>query len=169
MTSSRLVLPALVCAAALSVAACPHRGDGGGTGPGTGKGTGSGTGGKVTPDAGVRVAGQPLLPVDGVSCPALGCVYHAGANAYFACTSGDEGICFHYGAPCAPVDSCMFDAADGRYKTCASPAEGTCSSWGAACAPADACLFDAADGLHHHCDTVVDGACTAWGALCDPG
>jgi hypothetical protein len=157
----------IVCLGLL--AACPHHPPGGG-GQGTGVATGSGTAAPPV-DAGPRVvvAGQPILPADGVACPALGCVYHAGASAYYACLSGGAGICFHFGAPCEPADHCMFDAGDGKYKTCSTAVEGACTAWGAACEPASACMFDPTDGMHHHCDAAKDGACTQWGDLCDPG
>jgi len=160
----------------LALAGCSGGGQHGGTGPGAGTGAGPGTGtGATVP---VRKPGTPMLPPEGIACAPLGCVYHAGAAAYFTCTNprgggtaagGGAGTCFHYGATCAPADGCMFDPADGRYKTCTKPVEGTCATWGAACTPPNKCLFNAKDGLHHACDAVSDGRCTAWGALCDPG
>jgi len=109
-----------------------------------------------------------LLPVDGIACGGVGCVYHPGARGYFACLSGGAGTCFHFGAPCAPADSCLFDAADRRYKHCDQVVEGTCVRWGATCAPASACFYNPSDQLHHHCDAIKDGACARWGALCTP-
>ncbi|HEX4452655.1 MAG TPA: hypothetical protein VH143_17380 [Kofleriaceae bacterium] len=104
-----------------------------------------------------------------VGCPNPTCAFHAGAGSYFTCLSGGAGICFHFGAPCAPADGCMFDPQTGSYHTCAKAVEGACAQWtGNACMPANACLFDAADGLHHHCDQVTGGACAKYGALCAP-
>ncbi len=166
---TRLSARALLAAAfATSLAACPRGGDQ--IPPGNGSGTGAAkldAGVAAAPDA--AISGQALLPADGIACRPLGCVYHAGAAGYFACTSGGAGSCFHFGAACAPADGCMFDAGDGRYKSCTSIVEGTCSAWGAACAPASGCMYDARDSLHHSCAATTDGRCTSWGAVCDPG
>jgi hypothetical protein len=123
--------------------------------------------------AGAGVAKAPPAPahaavVPDIGCLATTCAFHAGAAAYFTCLSGGAGVCFHFGAPCAPADGCMFDPGDRTYKQCATPVEGTCRSWGAACAPRSGCMFDPADGLHHHCDDVAGGTCKRYGALCAP-
>ena len=140
-----------------------HAGSGAGSGSAAGSGHGSGSATRP-PDAPVTGG----LPAAGVACAPLGCVYHAGANAYFACMSSGAGACFHFGARCAPADACMYDAAAKRYQHCDAVVEGACTKWGIACTPGGHCMFDPADGLHHECSAVKDGACTAWGALCAP-
>jgi len=132
----RGTLRARLLAGIFLLAACPHPHGGGGAGTGTASGTAAHHP-EVTPDAApvVRQSGQPMLPADGVACPAMGCVYHAGANAYFACLSGGAGICFHFGSPCEPRDSCMFDAADGMHHHCDQVTDGKCAQWGDLCDP----------------------------------
>jgi hypothetical protein len=144
--------------AACSAAASPPKGPAATARPGPGG----------SRPCGASPAGTPLLPVEGVACAALGCVYHAGARAYFACTSAAAGTCFHFGGPCTPVEACQFDPGDGRYKQCDAVVEGACTRWGAACAPASGCLYDPRDGLHHRCEQVTDGKCARRGALCTP-
>ena len=104
-----------------------HAGSGSGSASGSASGAGSGSATKppVTPTA------SGGLPVAGVACAPLGCVYHAGANAYFACMSAGAGACFHFGARCAPADACMYDAAAKRYQHCEAVVEGACTKWGA--------------------------------------
>jgi hypothetical protein len=105
-----------------------------------------------------------------VGCPNPTCAFHAGAGSYFTCLSGGAGICFHFGAPCAPADGCMFDSQTRAYHPCAKAVEGACAQWNASatCAPANACMFDPDDGLHHHCDQLNGGSCAKYGALCAP-
>jgi hypothetical protein len=133
-------------------------GEGGGSGGsgGTGSGGRGGKGGAVDP-----------APRD-LACLVPTCVYHAGANAYFACLAGGAGTCFHFGPTCTPTGACMYDAASRSYKQCTKASEGACGAWGAACVPATKCMFNPADGLHHTCDDVGDGTCKRYGALCAP-
>jgi len=112
--------------------------------------------------------GNAAVVLPAVGCPSPTCAFHAGASGYFTCLSGGAGACFHFGAPCAPVDACMYDPTDRSYKHCARPSEGVCQQWGVACAPATKCMFNSADGLHHQCDEIAGGGCKRYGALCAP-
>lgn len=117
--------------------------------------------------AGSAAVGAAIVPE--VGCPSPTCAYHAGTATYFTCLSGGAGVCFHFGAPCAPADGCMFDPQQRSYRTCTKPVEGTCAEWSAtACAPPTACMFDPDDALHHHCDDIAGGTCRNYGALCAP-
>ena len=139
------------------------------TGPTGAKVTPAPTGGKVraSATAGGRGTSGPIAIKD-IGCPSPTCVFHAGAGAYYTCTSSGSGMCFHFGPPCTPPASCMYDPADRTYKQCAKPVEGSCQQWGAACAPANKCMFDARDGYHRQCEDVSGGACKRFGALCAP-
>jgi len=129
--------------------------------------TGSAATHTATPAGSAGSASVAIVPE--VGCPNPTCVFHAGAAAYFTCLSGGSGICFHFGAPCAPADGCMFDPQQRLYRACAKAVEGTCAQWGpSTCAPASACMFDPDDGLHHHCDDIAGGACRKYGATCSP-
>lgn len=129
---------------------------GGGTAQGGGGGGGTAAGEASDPK-----------PKD-IACLVPSCVYHAGANAYFACQSGGAGTCFHYGPACTPAAACMYDAASRSYKQCTKVNEGACGAWGAACAPESRCMFNPADSLHHTCEDTSGGTCKRYGALCAP-
>ena len=115
---------------------------------------------------GTAKGGQPEPTPKEIACLVPTCVYHAGANAYFACQSGGAGTCFHFGPPCTPAGACMYDASSRSYKQCTKVLEGACSAWGTACAPASKCMFNPADSLHHTCEDLSGGTCKRYGALC---
>lgn len=161
---NRAVRSAIVLAWMVLIAGCGNparRGPDGPTGNKTGGGTGTGSG--TTAGSGTN-----SLVARDVGCPAPTCAFHAGAAAYFTCTSSGAGSCFHFGPPCSPADACMYDPADRTYKQCAKSSEGTCAQWGAACAPASKCMFDPKDGYHRHCDDASAGTCKKLGGLCAP-
>lgn len=133
---------------------------------GTGTPTGGGTARSLTDGTGSGTV--PVGTAKDLGCPAPSCAFHAGAGAYFTCTSSGGGSCFHYGPACTPADACMFDPGDRTYKQCAKSSEGTCQQWGAACAPATKCMFSPQDGYHHQCDEVSGGTCKRYGAFCAP-
>jgi hypothetical protein len=135
------------------------------SGGGAGK---RGGGGAKRGGGGGAKRGQPEPTPRDIGCLVPTCVYHAGANAYFACQSGGAGTCFHFGAACTPAGACMYDAASRSYKQCTKVIEGACNAWGAACAPASKCMFNPADSLHHTCEDIVGGTCKRYGALCTP-
>jgi hypothetical protein len=138
----------------------------------TSAGGGTKTTGTQTTAGGQGTSGgqhdAPPGKVPDVGCLQPSCVYHAGTGGYFSCLAGGAGLCFHYGAPCAPADACMFDGSDGLYKQCGSIVEGRCAQWGSACAPASGCMYSPADGLHHACAASTGGACKQYGAPCAP-
>src|SRR3569623_495792 len=100
-----------------------HAGQGSGSAiarPGTGTGSSAGSAAAIAPDVG---------------CLTATCAYHPGTATYFTSLAGGAGVCFHFGAPCAPTNACMFSFDDGLYHHCDEIAGGTCKRYGALCAP----------------------------------
>jgi hypothetical protein len=153
---------ALLSSLAIALAAC------GGAGPAA-TGTRSAAqsaqpGGNPAP----RRAPGPSRPMTFAPCPAAPCMLHAGRGRYHQCLHAGAGLCFHYGAPCAPADSCMLDAASAQYRKCQRVLGGECAEFGAACEPGGRCMLDPRDGVHRTCDQVSGGKCQRFAAPCTP-
>lgn len=165
------------CAAALAVmvtvlTACPAKSTGPDpAGPRNSKGTGT-----TVVDAGVKPADPKHdgdeattgIPVGGASCDAPRCIYHAGADAHFACLSGSDGMCFHLGARCTPTNPCVFEKSSGRYRKCERFVQGACASFGGNCEPEAGCAYNPAAVRYQLCEDFAAGVCRQFGAACDP-
>lgn len=153
-----VLLPAV---ALLSLAGCPKQGT---TPHEEGK---PGTGKTAPADAG---ASEPVTsePISFAEVRERPCMLHLEADGYFACLSGSDGQCFHYGAACQPASLCMFERSSGLHKICSQVREGRCEAYGSPCEPTDGCMFDVAKGRYRSCESASAGGCKSFTGPCLP-
>ena len=96
------------------------------------------------------------------------CMFHQESSGFFACLSGADGQCFHYGAVCEPADTCVPDLSSGEFRHCKKFTEGRCERFDASCKPGGTCLYDTAARRYRTCSKPSDGGCSEFGATCDP-